>query len=287
MPGPTGPSSREPKPDWYDHPLWYDIVHWPDAPWEVRGLMAIERRFALEKPRKGRVWYEPACGSGRYLREAAKRGVRAFGADLNPKMVTFANRALKAAGVSAAEGRAAVGDMTRAVPPKAGRADFAFCLINSVRHLSTDAAVLAHLRAMRKVVKPDGLYAVGISLTHYGAEFPTEEVFHGKRGALRVTHLAQFLPPAGRFETVLNHLMIREGAGKKAKERHFDSSFRLRCFSGSQWGTMLDRAGWSVAGVVDEEGVDAVAFPGESWRREDISGYGVFVLRNPGAKTRK
>lgn len=272
--------------DWYDRPLWYDIVHWPDTASEVDGLERIERRFCLgrtasDRGRRRRVWLEPACGSGRYLRAAAARGRGVVGIDLNPKMVAFANEMMRKRGL---EGDIRVGDMTRV--PGAGEggspipshgADFSFCLINSIRHLPTDAAMLGHLRSMYGAVRPGGVYCVGLGLTHYGAEFASEAVFSGRRGGTRVHQLAQFIPPekGSRFETIVNHLTISRGG----EERHLDNSYRLRCYSGAQWAAILSKTGWKVVGVVDEAGEDAVMMSRGAWKRPTVSAYGVFVLR--------
>lgn len=259
--------------DWYDHPLWYDIVHAPDTAWEVDGLERIERRFADPSSlrRKSRVWLEPACGTGRYLKAAAARGRRIIGLDLSPGMIAFAQSSFQRRGL---RGKLRVGDMTRFAPPRP-RADFAFCLINSIRHLDTDAKMLAHLRCVRRALRPKGVYAVGISLTHYHGEFPTEEVFSGTRGRCTVTQFAAFLPPEGRFERVMNHLTITTPRG----EKHHDNVYHLRCYSGPQWASMLRRAGFEVLGVVDEEGADAVVMAGGAWRKPTTCGYGLFVLR--------
>ena len=274
--------------DWYDHPLWYDIVHWPDTPREVDGLERIEKRFCLwraasDRGRRRRVWLEPACGSGRYLRAAAARGRRVAGIDLNPRMVEFANAMMRKRGL---EGDIRVGDMTRVPgagerrsPIPAHGADFAFCLINSVRHLPTDAAMLAHLRSMYFAVRPGGVYCVGLGLTHYSAEFASEAVFSGRRGGTRVHQVAQFIPPVkgSRFETIVNHLTITRDGG----ERHLDNSYRLRCYSGAQWAGIVAKTRWKLVGVADEDGEDAVMLSGGAWKKPTVCAYGVFVLRRP------
>jgi SAM-dependent methyltransferase len=274
--------------DWYDHPLWYDIVHSPGTTAEVDGLERIEKRFCLPRPEGGRagrkrVWLEPACGSGRYLRVAAARGRAVVGLDLNPRMIAFARAMMEQRRLKA---DLRVGDMTKVpvlgpevAPAGGGGADFAFCLINSVRHLPTDAAMLAHLRSMFRAVRPGGVYCVGLGLTHYGAEFASEEVFSGSRSGTKVVQLAQFIPPepGSRFEPIVNHLMVTKGK----KEEHLDNTYRLRCYSGAQWAALLARTDWEMAGVVDEEGEDAVMLGGHMWKQPTVSAYGIFVLRRP------
>lgn len=278
--------------DWYDHPLWYDIVHWPGTHAEVDGLEAIERRFCLPNPdespvarrRRKRVWLEPACGSGRYLRVAAARGRAVVGIDLNPKMIAYARAEFRKRALT---GDLRVGDMTKIEPPKKSLAphgaDFAFCLINSIRHLPNDKAMLAHLRSMWESLRPGGVYCVGMGLTHYGAEFPSEAVFKATRAGVRVIQMAQFIPPTpgSRDEPILNHLTVSRGGA----ERHHDNTYNLRCYSGKQWAAILRKTKWEVVGVVDEEGHDAPMLAGDRWQRPDVAAYGLFVLRKPLKKT--
>lgn len=283
------PSSKPSEPtDWYDHPLWYDIVHWPGTHAEVDGLEAIEQRFCLPSPTKPprrhkRLWLEPACGSARYLRVAAARGRNVIGLDLNPRMIDYARAEFRKRNL---KGDLRVGDMTRIEPPPrelapqgAGGADFAFCLINSIRHLPTDAAMLAHLRSMYAALRPGGIYAVGLGLTHYNAEFASEEIFKATRKGKKVVQLAQFIPPApnSRLEPIINHLTITTGK----TEHHLDNTYNLRCYNGTQWAALLAKTKWQVAGVVDEEGNDAPILSDGRWKQPNVSAYGIFVLQKP------
>lgn len=275
------PSPTWARQDWYDHPLVYDIVHTPGTAKEMTGLERMFRRFGTPPAsrRTALTVLEPACGSGRFLRVAAARGHRVIGLDLNPRMIDFARDQFKRRGL---DGELHVADMSKfdltglRVPYRSG-ADLAFCLINSIRHLRSDAQLDAHLRCMAAAVRPGGIYAVGISLTHYGAEFPTEEVFEGRRGGCRVVQLAQFLPPEARFERVLNHLTITTPAG----EHHLDNAFELRAYSGSQWKRAVDRSPFHVVGVVDEDAHDAVVLgTDDAWKRSNVMGYGIFILKH-------
>ncbi|MFM9956567.1 MAG: class I SAM-dependent methyltransferase [Phycisphaerales bacterium] len=267
--------------DWYDDPLTYDIVHQPGTAAEVRGLERIERRFSLAPREKGTkpLWFEPACGTARYLRAASKRGKRVLGIDLNRRMIAFARRAFEEEGL---KGDLRAADMTKSLTRvKPATVDFAFCLINSIRHLPNDRSMLAHLRTVRDLLKPGAVYCVGIGLTHYGAEFPTEAVFTATRAGVRVTQLAQFLVPADRLEPVINHLTIESGRGRNRRTHHFTNTYQLRCYPGTQWTALVERAGFEIVGVVDEQGDDAAAFADGAYRRPDLSCYGLFVLRAP------
>jgi SAM-dependent methyltransferase len=259
----------------YDDPRLYDVLHTPGTAREVDGLELIAARFVRRPARGLGVWLEPACGSGRYLRVAAGRGRRVIGFDQSPAMVAYAVERARRLGL-ARRSRYFVGDMTDFGPRvKAGSVDFAFNPINTLRHLESDGAALAHLRCIKRALKPGGVYAVGLSLCAYGVEVPSEDVWRGSRGGLRVTQTVQYLPSAansgrrgnhgGRFERVISHLEVRSGS----RVWHVDSAYRLRGYNERQWRDLVARAGLRVLGVVDERGRDLpLAEPG----------YGVFVL---------
>lgn len=244
----------------YDDPKIYDILHAPGTAAEARGLMRIARRFA-ERPRG--VWLEPACGTGRYLRCAANLGVRVMGFDRSEAMLAYAKSRIRS---GARLYQADLGDFADAAP---WRADFAFCLINTVRHVESDAMMARHLRDMCRVLRPGGVYAVGLSVTAYGLESPSEDVWQGRRGGCHVKQIIEFIPPESgrsRFERAINHLVITRGEN----EEHRDSTYRLRCFSRSQWSAAIRRGGMEIAGVVGPRGEDHD--PGEM-------GYAIYVLR--------
>lgn len=259
----------------YDDPWLYDVLHTPGTAREVDGLERIAARFVKRPARGLGVWLEPACGSGRYLRVAAGRGRRVIGFDLSEAMVAYARERARRLGL-AGRSRYFVGDMTDfGGEVEAGSVDFAFNTINTVRHLESDEAALAHLRCVRRALKAGGVYAVGLSLCAYGVEVPSEDVWSGRRGGLGVTQTIQYLPPAarsgarnntgGRFERVISHLEVKSGG----RVHHVDSAYRLRGYNERQWRELVGRAGLRVVGVVDERGRDLPL---------SEPGYGVFVL---------
>jgi SAM-dependent methyltransferase len=276
MTGSSGPRARVrsgPVPtDFYSIPDLYDVLHAPGTAEEVDVLRAIQRR-AVGRVRTPR-WLEPASGTGRYLLEAARQGVACVGFDMSAPMVKYA-RARAARRSAARRPRFYLADMRDFDEGRRlGAFDFAFNPINTIRHLGSDAAMRQHLRAMARVMHPHGVYAVGISLCAYGAESPTEDVWHGERGALRVVQVVQYMPPAGgrgeasRTERVFSHLTVT----RRGEERHVDSSYALRGYDLSQWTALTARAGWTIDGATDSHGEPATP-------REP--GYFIFLLRPP------
>jgi SAM-dependent methyltransferase len=247
----------------------YDILHGPGTAEELRGLERIADRY-VGRRRGVQTWLEPACGTGRLLAAAARRrGVRVVGFDLSEEMVAYARSRLKGR-----RGRVFRASMTGFAPGlAAGSVDFAFCTINTIRHLESDEEVLEHLRQVARVLRPGGVYAVGLSATMYGMESPSEDVWEGRRGRVRVKQVIGFLPPAsGRYERAISHLVISRGR----RREHRDSAYRLRCYSLRQWRSLLGRSAMEVRGVADAAG-QPVEPPG--W------GYAIWVL-SPGVANR-
>ena len=146
-----------------------------------------------------------------------------------------------------------VADMTQfADRMPAHSVDFAFNPINTIRHLETDAQMLQHFAEMARVLKPGGVYAVGLSLTSYAIEQPDEDLWEGTRGGCRVRQLVQYIPPAagGRWERVISHLVVERG-GRVA---HSDSSYRLRCYDERQWRRLIARSTLRRIGLADVRG---------------------------------
>ncbi len=253
-----------PSPSLYTDAKVYDVLHAPGTAAEVRGLEAVERRFVRTRRRRP-TWLEPACGTGRCLAAAARRGRRVAGFDLDPGMIDYA-RARSIGGA-----RLFVADMTRfAHELEPASIDLAFCLINTIRHLPSDAAMLAHLREIESVLAPGGVYVVGLSLCAYGLESPSEDTWIGARGRLRVTQVVQFEPPdrAARSERVVSHLTIERPSGTE----HRDSTYTLRAYDTRQWTRLIARSPLTIAAAIDERANDvAMREPGYHW----------FVLRRP------
>lgn len=269
--------------DFYELPLLYDVLHAPGTAAELDGLERMAERYggigheALGTGQKSARradlprWLEPACGTGRLVRLAARRGIACVGFDRSEEMVGYARERLerqRARSPSAAHAAVHVADMTRfADVCGAGAFDFAFCTINTIRHLADDRALLAHLDQMRLALRPRGLYAVGISLSAYGYESPSEDLWEGRRGTLGVRQLVSYLPPerGERIERVISVLTVTRPRG----EEHIESTYTLRTYDTSEWSDILARAGWGPIAVCDEAG-------SEIELREP--GYGIFLL---------
>ena len=274
----TQPQTQPSRPDQqvglYADAMLYDTLHSPGTAEEIDAIEHITSRHVRTKSRqKNQRWLEPACGSGRCVRTAA-RGVRTTGFDLEEPMIQYANARLARAGLDHL-GNAVVADMRSAVDDgaiKPGSFDAAFNTINSFRHLMSDRDAIAHLDQIARALKPGGIYIVGLSTCAYGLEFPTEDVWNANRGRLAITQTVQYIPPTGpaggaRIERVHSHLTIT----KPNSTEHRDSSYALRTYSLDQWLDLVARSPMGLRETTDHDGDPCD--PTES-------GYRLYVLGN-------
>ena len=239
-------------PGLYRDPLVYDVLSTPGTAREVDGLERIVRLWVRSRGAR-RDWLEPGCGTGRYLRILARRGFRVTGFDHSIAMIEYAQR-------RAAAARLFAGDFgTFASRCGRLRYDFAFNLFNSIRHLESDAAMLAHFAGMARVLRPGGIYAVGLSFTDYGHEPMDEDIWEARRGGLHVRQVVQYLPPGTwpaatrrtrRFERVVSHVTVERGAVVS----HFDSTYDLRTYNALEWRRLVARSALGAIATVTWNG---------------------------------
>lgn len=235
----------------YSDPEIYDILHAPGTAEEVRTLVGVHRRFASNAPK---VALEPACGSGRYFAGLLRRGFEVHGFDANADMVRYARRAAPEA--TTRVGRFDTFSTTSLIRRGVGRVGLAFCPINSIRHVGSDAEMVRHLKRVKACLHPSGVYVVGISLSAYGLEMPTEDIWTGGRRGVRVKQVVSFIPAPGdrtareRAEQVHSVLEIRKGRNVETRS----SSYTLLSYSREQWEAVIRRAGLRVIARTQEQG---------------------------------
>lgn len=162
----------------YNYPKYYDLVFGSDWKAEFDFLQA-----AFEKHGTGKIRriYEPACGTGRLLVHFAKAGYEVAGNDLCAAAVDYCNDRLERHGF---DRTAEVGDMTDFRVRR--KADAAFNMINTVRHLATEELARKHLECVAAALRKGGLYFLGLHLTPTSGEPMEEESWAARRGNLMV-----------------------------------------------------------------------------------------------------
>ena len=230
----------------YLQPVLYDVVNTPETAREVDALQRAAHRFARTSG-PGSVWLEPACGTGRYLRVLAGRGRKVRGYDPMPAMLAYADRRLAR---HAADHHLVRADFTTPITTLAP-ADVAFCPVNSVRHLTSDSAMLAHLDQIARSLAPGGVYLVGVDL-HDPNRVPDEDVWQATRGSLSVQQIIQYLPPAGRARTerVIVELVVTRPRGVENHSYAYD----LRTYTERQWRDLIDRSALRLVATCDQNG---------------------------------
>jgi SAM-dependent methyltransferase len=241
----------------------YDALHAPGTVGEAKVVVKLGR--ALTGIRRGPLRVlEPACGTGRHLIALGRLGHSGVGVDLSASMVRFAVAEAKRAGVGA-RAKFVCADMARLTLP-AGSVDVAFCLINSIRHLLSEGAMVRHLRCVRRGLSAGGVYLVGIETIVEEAEglFASEDVWTGHKHGLRVKQVVQYVPPteplgrdAARRESVISTMLVRrsDGAGRAEPEQQIDSAYWLRTYTQRQWREVIAKAGMEEIGVYNASGV--------------------------------
>jgi SAM-dependent methyltransferase len=253
--------------DVYAQPLVYDIIHTPGTREEVAAMVRIAGRVLPDT--RGRfnasraLWLEPACGTGRCVRELARRGGACVGVDIEPGMVEFAQSSL--ASERAALMSVLVGDMRKmdsrailsAIAKLCGREPLpvvAFCPHNSIRHLPTDGDMIVHLRSTADVLRRfGGIYLVGIGLSGPGGEGACETVHTASRRGVHVREIIDFVPPdpaargaASRREHAYKHITVTS----RGQESDFTSAYVLRTYTSRQWSAVVRAAGMREIAVV-------------------------------------
>lgn len=227
----------------YSDPFVYDIVHADATEEQVTALRRLAAGWDLT-PADG-VWLEPACGSGRLLDALAAHGYSVAGFDREPAMVDYARRRL------GARGRVELADLVAFVPPfERGSVEVAINLINTIRHLDSDDALLAHLLQIDAALTETGRYVVGISLCDYSERLADEDVWRGESEGVSVVQVVQALPPGRkREERIISHLIIQRE--DQAEPEHRDDRYSLRSYSPEEWSDVIERSSLVIDEVFD------------------------------------
>lgn len=218
--------------DWYDTPLYYDIIFDADTPKEGAFLEAV---YAKHGPGgRSRQMLEPACGSGRLILEMARRSWKVSGFDGNARMLDFARERLKREGLKA---RLWEDWMQSFELPKQQTFDLAHCLVSSFKYLRTERDAVACIQRVADCLKPGGLFVLGVHLTNYDLAAEEHERWAAERDGIRVVCNTHTWP--ANKKTRLEDLRTRLQITHTGRTHTQETKWQFRTYSAAQVRTLL------------------------------------------------
>ncbi|MEM0927375.1 MAG: class I SAM-dependent methyltransferase [Planctomycetota bacterium] len=226
-------SAKTIQAEWYDYPQYFDMLFRDETKYEVDFFELAFERYAERKVTRV---FEPGCGSGRLVVAMAALGYEVTGLDLSDAMLDYLRRKLRRRGLTA---QCIKGDMALLQRDALGDAgpvkpfDAAFCTYNTFRHLTSEKLAVAHLKGIAELLKPGGLYILGMHLT------PEEEyeavverfVIRAAGTKLTTTIRVPHTDLKKRLETLKVNLRATQRSGKIVR---IESQFPLRLYTPTQ-----------------------------------------------------
>ncbi len=230
--------------EWYDWPAYYDIAMDGETRGEADFIEAVAQKYS---GRPARHFFEPGCGSGRLVRELARRGHRVTGIDLNEKAIAYARRRLPD---GAGKVELCVADMTEYRTRRP--VDAAYNLCNTFRHLLTEEDAQRHLECVADSLRPGGVYVLGLHLLPKDVDEHCIERWSAERRGTRVTvtlRVLDFDRRQRRERLRISMLVRKKNQPQPLRLRH---EFDLRIYTVRQLRRLLARVPQlEVAGVYD------------------------------------
>ena len=201
--------------DWYQAPLWNDIIFDCDTEREADFLESVR---VLHGRSEGRRALEPACGTGRILIELAARGWECAGFDAEPAMVEFAGLRAQQEHVSK-HVKVWLDRMESFLIKEQSWYDLAFVLLSTFKYLTEEKLALEFLNRTSQALAPGGLFVLGTHLSDYTQERPEHERWIGERDGVRVVCNTRTWPadPTTRLEAMRNRLEVTQDGEHAAR----------------------------------------------------------------------
>lgn len=222
--------------DWYETPLYYDMVFDMETRSECDFLDVMYARYV---PGGGGRILEPACGSGRLVAEMARRGYRVTGFDISEGALGFARERLGRAGRSRKNRMARV-ENARMESFDLGRDfDLAHCLVSSFKYLLTEEHARDHLARVADALRPGGVYVLGFHLSEYDDRTMSRERWVARRDDIKVVCNIQSWPPdpRRRREKMRSRLVVE----RPGKVTRYQTEWEFRTYDADQFTALLAR----------------------------------------------
>ena len=242
--------------DWYETPLYYDIIFDAGTDQEARFLEQVHARHATpradesdESEAAPLSVLEPACGSGRLMAALAGRGHRVAGVDLSSGMLDFARKRFKQQRVVGTLLQAPMQnfDLRKAAGragSRAGGFDLAHILVSSFKYLTTEADAAACLNVVCDHLRVGGVFVLGLHTTEPDQTERDLERWRVQRGHLDVICTIRGAPPDHRQRTehVRSRIVARDLRHPEAKPKRYESNWHFRTYTPGQLRTLLRKA---------------------------------------------
>lgn len=215
--------------DPYDAPRLWDLAFHDETRPEAEFLTAVARQHLhTATPRT----LEIGCGGGRQVLELCRRGWDVSAIDLNSHCVRTVRQRLKRAKLIADVQQQDMRDFHFPRPFQ-----LLHCLVNTFRHLLTEADARQHLECVAAHLEPGGLYVLGFHLLPPDAEELDCERWTVHRGQLRLTTTIRVLEFSRRKREELLRFSLK--ATRPGRIRRFQAEHQLRIYRADQFRRLL------------------------------------------------
>lgn len=236
--------------DWYETPVYYDIIFDADTDKEATFLEHCHAMHAADAQGRAALRVlEPACGSGRLMAAMAKRGHRVAGVDLSQGMLDFARRRFKEQGVKGKLAKAPMQGFdlhpfAKSQGKPGGGFDLAHILVSSFKYLQDDDDAAACLNCICDHLRVGGVFVLGIHITEPGETERTLERWRATRDHLDVLCTIRSSPPdhQQRTEQLRSRIVARDLKKPDAEPKRFESKWTFRTYTEGQLRSLLCKA---------------------------------------------
>ncbi len=241
--------------DWYETPVYYDIIFDADTGKQAAFLEQCHAKHAQPAPppmptpsRSDTVRsnpltiLEPACGTGRLMAEFAARGHRVAGVDLSEGMLHFARKRFKDRCVRGSVLKAPMqGFDLHDFPKKQPGFDLAHILVSSFKYLQTEDDAAACLRCVCDHLRVGGIFVLGVHIADPDETGNTLERWRARRDNLDVICTIRSSPPdlKGRTEHLRSRIVARDISTPGAEPKRYESNWTFRTYTGRQLKSLL------------------------------------------------
>ena len=200
----------------YSTPEFYEIAFNQNRKAETDFLEECFRRYARRPVRRV---LDVACGTGSHLFRLADRGYDVAGLDLSPENIDYVRRKASERSLSPELIQA---DMTRF--RVRSPFDAVVCMQDSQGHLLTNEAIVDHLRAVARALRPGGVYIFDRMIPNSWANPASRWAWTKRRGGLTIRTTFTTLKKANLVSQVCREEILFEiqenGNRSLLRQRH-------------------------------------------------------------------